>query len=179
MNQDLKTRVEHHLRTAAPHVRDRHTYQLIWEMHRTMSTMVHAPIRMLLACPKCQRQHIDTPQPHREGCASLRPTHRESWPRETCDCGAWQNPPHRTHQCQHCGHLWRPADVPTEGVEALVTKGANDGAPLPEVVTIGDRQDDLRQWFEEWKERAEGVNYLPSARNFLEYCVTRLCARTL
>ena len=29
------------------------------------------------------------------------------------------NPPHRTHLCQHCGHLWRPALVATNGVQSL------------------------------------------------------------
>lgn len=157
MERDLRTRVEDYLRTAAPHVRDRQQYKLIEELHRTMLGMVHAPIRMLLACPKCSHQHIDKPDPAR----------------------GWDNPPHRSHECQHCGHIWRPCDAPTEGVETLITKGQRDGTALPEVITIEDCQNDLRQWFEEWRTSAQGVLYFPTARSFLDYCLTRLCARTL
>ena len=38
----------------------------------------------------------------------------------------WTNPPHRSHLCAGCGHIWRPADVPTEGVRAIETKGKAD-----------------------------------------------------
>jgi hypothetical protein len=65
------------------------------------------PIPMLLFCPDCTTQHID--EPH----------------------GDWTNPPHRSHECQHCGHIWRPADVPTTGVRELQTRGACDNSPVP------------------------------------------------
>jgi hypothetical protein len=38
----------------------------------------------------------------------------------------WTNPPHRTHLCHSCGHKWRPADVATNGVAAVKTRGKDD-----------------------------------------------------
>jgi rubredoxin len=64
------------------------------------------PVPMILHCPVCGTQHIDQPQPEKD----------------------WHNPPHRSHECQSCGHIWRPADVPTTGVESIKTKGQRDGA---------------------------------------------------
>lgn len=52
-----------------------------------------APIPMLLDCPDCFLAHIDV--------------------------GEWATRPHRTHKCVHCGNEWRPANVPTRGVQAL------------------------------------------------------------
>lgn len=68
------------------------------------------PVDMLIFCPKCRLQHVDAP-------------HDE-----------WTNPPHRTHECQGCGHLWRIADIPTNGVATLHSKGRNDGSPIPDVI---------------------------------------------
>jgi hypothetical protein len=65
-----------------------------------------APIDMVLFCPKCGYQHIDEPSPD------------------------WSNPPHRTHMCLNCDYLWRPADVPTNGVKAIKTKGKADSPPV-------------------------------------------------
>lgn len=66
------------------------------------------PIPMVLHCPLCGVQHIDEPS---EG---------------------WDNPPHRSHQCQHCNCVWRPADVPTTGVLSVQTEGKADSwRPLP------------------------------------------------
>lgn len=62
------------------------------------------PIDMILRCPRCQMQHVDAPG---EG---------------------WTNPPHRSHFCAGCGAVWRPADVPTYGVQALRTRGERDEA---------------------------------------------------
>jgi hypothetical protein len=67
-----------------------------------------APIPMILHCPRCTYQHVDEPDERTEG---------------------WANPPHRSHLCHWCGHIWRPADVPTEGVKAIQTRGTNDSAP--------------------------------------------------
>lgn len=61
-----------------------------------------APISMVLHCPACGKQHIDEATEE------------------------WDNPPHRSHLCLFCGRIWRPADVPTMGVAAILTKGAND-----------------------------------------------------
>lgn len=50
--------------------------------------------------------------------------------------GAWDNPPHRSHKCSGCGHIWRPADVCTNGVAAVKTVGKNDSplvAAAPEI----------------------------------------------
>lgn len=60
------------------------------------------PLPMLLFCPRCQKQHIDAPEP----------------------ATGWTNPPHATHTCQHCGLLWRPSNHNTEGVEFV--KAAED-----------------------------------------------------
>jgi hypothetical protein len=53
------------------------------------------PLPMLLNCPSCHGQHID----------------REEW--------ANPEKAHKTHLCEHCGHLFRPSNVATVGVEAL------------------------------------------------------------
>ena len=51
------------------------------------------PIPMLLWCPECSERHIDV--------------------------GNFATKPHHTHACQSCGHVWRPAIVPTVGVRFL------------------------------------------------------------
>lgn len=66
------------------------------------------PLDMVLHCPKCGLQHVDKPDP----------------------ISLWSNPPHRSHLCHSCAHVWRPADVPTNGVEAVLTKGHMD-SPIP------------------------------------------------
>lgn len=76
-----------------------------------------APVDMVLHCPKCGRQHVDGQEEHdalKEFKATPTP---------------WTNPPHRSHLCHGCGHIWRPADVPTNGVAAVKTKG-NADSPL-------------------------------------------------
>lgn len=89
------------------------------------------PIDMVLHCPACGLQHIDSPD------ADDGQTVR--------DLGVerWTNPPHRSHLCHGCGHVWRPADVPTNGVAAVKTKGKIDSKiekdslrawPTPDVV---------------------------------------------
>ena len=83
------------------------------------------PIDMILHCPSCGMQHVDAPDtsPDHAVCDRM------------CDCAAghcdaspvaWTNPPHRSHLCHGCGHIWRPADVPTNGVAAITTQGKND-----------------------------------------------------
>jgi hypothetical protein len=53
------------------------------------------PIPMLLTCPNrdCGKRHIDE--------------------------GEFATKNHHTHACQHCGMTWRPAIVPTTGVQFL------------------------------------------------------------
>lgn len=64
------------------------------------------PIPMILFCPACGCQHIDVPD------------------------GEWINPPHRSHLCETCGHIWRPADAPTSGVLEIASRGKNDDNPV-------------------------------------------------
>lgn len=62
-------------------------------------------IPMLLWCPECGQRHIDE--------------------------GEFATKQHHTHACQHCGHCWRPAIVPTCGVRFLPgfkNEAPNDGA---------------------------------------------------
>lgn len=77
------------------------------------------PIPMVLWCPACGMQHIDEPAPEK----------------------GWDNPPHRSHECQACGLVWRPADVPTTGVGAIRTKGARDGRAIPHPEMLRSRGD--------------------------------------
>ncbi len=51
------------------------------------------PIPMLIWCPECLARHVDK--------------------------GEMAAKPHRTHACQECGHVWRPALIPTVGVQFL------------------------------------------------------------
>lgn len=52
-----------------------------------------APIPMRLTCPSCNALHIDV--------------------------GEFATKVHHTHACQSCGMVWRPAVVPTVGVQFL------------------------------------------------------------
>lgn len=72
------------------------------------------PIKMILHCPDCHCQHID------------KPTNSVCGAREVNDAEAWTNPPHRSHKCEGCGVIWRPADVYTEGVATIETQGRHD-----------------------------------------------------
>ena len=75
------------------------------------------PIDMVLHCPNCGEQHIDAPEPmieHDNGVVEFR---------------EWTNPPHRSHLCHGCGTIWRPADVSTNGVLTLKTRGRADTWP--------------------------------------------------
>jgi len=63
---------------------------------------VTVPIDMILYCPSCGEQHIDAPEEN------------------------WANPPHRSHLCDACGCIWRPADVATNGVVEIKTNGKAD-----------------------------------------------------
>lgn len=51
------------------------------------------PVPMLLHCPVCNARHVDV--------------------------GEFSTKLHHTHACQNCGHVWRPAIVPTTGVQFL------------------------------------------------------------
>lgn len=63
------------------------------------------------------RLNVDCPDPVNEA-------HLDG-PRESC-VSTWTNPPHKSHLCHACGHIWRPADVATNGVLTIKTAGKND-----------------------------------------------------
>lgn len=84
------------------------------------------PIDMVLHCPACGLQHIDAPGMNSE-----------------FDNHTWTNPPHRSHLCHGCGHIWRPADVPTNGVQAITTRGKND-SPIVERDNFGRTAEMIR-----------------------------------
>ena len=90
-----------------------------WAMTGKIELGESAPIDMLLYCPNCGVQHIDRPDTPEDGA---------DWNDPEI---AWANPPHRTHLCHACGCTWRPADVPTNGVEAIKTEGENDSWKVP------------------------------------------------
>lgn len=77
---------------------------------RRLAGLAESPVPLLLFCPECNVQHVDAPDERTPG---------------------WTNPPHRSHLCHACGHVWRPADIATTGIAALTSKGASDGSPVP------------------------------------------------
>lgn len=77
------------------------------------------PIDMILYCPQCHTQHIDT---------------ADKFHHALVDKGRWTNPPHRSHLCHYCGFIWRPADVPTNGVAEIKTRGKDDSPVAAEPV---------------------------------------------
>ena len=70
--------------------------ELRWEdlpiEHEPMTEKV-IPIPMLLWCPDCGKRHVDR--------------------------GEHATKVHRTHACQECGLVWKPAKVATVGVQFL------------------------------------------------------------
>ena len=99
---------------------------------------------MLLFCPACHAQHIDARKPCTMGVgcseagACFAAAHDEP---DRCD--AWSNPPHRSHLCHQCGHIWRPADVFTNGVQSIKTKGKAD-SPAAALQSQADATDAAR-----------------------------------
>lgn len=94
----------------------------------------HVPVPMILWCPACGSQHVDKEEEHKPDCMSLKigpepdATH--------CNCDRWTNPPHRSHLCAACGHVWRPSDVRTVGVAEIASQGSRD-TPEPVRGRIG------------------------------------------
>ncbi|WP_180541405.1 hypothetical protein [Nevskia soli] len=107
------------------------------------------PISMVLYCPNCGAQHIDAPESEPGRIISSGPgAGRAIAPKVT-----WANPPHRSHLCHACRCIWRPADVPTIGVECTKTEGKADTWPngLPQdaiaaVATLTDSSEKVRTW---------------------------------
>lgn len=77
------------------------------------------PVPMLLYCPACGQQHIDRDDPTKD--ATGLKVHSG-----ILGDAHWKNPPHRSHLCNFCGHIWRPSDHATTGVASIETKGEND-----------------------------------------------------
>lgn len=103
---------------------DRNTPDELKEMR--LDPVMPYVIPMILWCPNCGTQHIDAPEPHKPDCVLVRHPAMEV----VCSCGAWQNPPHRSHRCHKCSWIWRPADVPTTGVAEIETRGKQDEQPV-------------------------------------------------
>jgi hypothetical protein len=79
------------------------------------------PVDMILHCPRCFMQHIDAADERTPG---------------------WVNPPHKSHLCHGCGCIWRPADVATNGVAGLKTRGKDDNWPsTPGVDSVDGSRD--------------------------------------
>lgn len=92
-------------RATRPMIDERvHTSVLFEKRHWQTIAEAREPLAMLLFCPACGRQHVDKPEPEND----------------------WTNPPHRSHRCGGCGCIWRPADVPTTGIERIATRGQAD-----------------------------------------------------
>jgi hypothetical protein len=102
--------------------------ELTYHHLSTLQALIAAPIPMILFCPACGTQHIDRDQ------AEWIETYHSGADREYIKHRAWVNKPHKSHLCLKldggCGHIWRPADVPTEGVAEIATKGADDHDPI-------------------------------------------------
>jgi len=110
------------------------------------------PIDMVLHCPACGLQHIDAPE--------FNSTRRDPFPSFGADPAlSWTNPPHRSHLCHGCGHVWRPADVPTNGVVAVKTTGKADSPIVqPAASQEGDGKDVARLDWLESRQRIEAVH---------------------
>ena len=88
---------------------------------RNLGTRV---VDMILHCPACGFQHID--------CAddeAGEPSNKPMPPRRLT-AEPWGNPPHRSHLCHDCGHIWRPSDAHTNGVARIRSHGVNDSPPV-------------------------------------------------
>lgn len=94
------------------------SHKLGWT--QALERVAKPSIDMILHCPACHTQHIDEPEPAPVA------RHYDELPGGMAENQPWTNPPHRSHLCKQCGHIWRPADVPTNGVAAIKTKGEND-----------------------------------------------------
>jgi hypothetical protein len=124
------------------------------------------PIDMILHCPNCGEQHIDAPKVYQCqhptcGCAMT------DGPPCQAEHNSWENPPHRSHLCHACGHIWRPADVPTNGVAEIKTKGTND-SPEPNFAVENEAQgyalEAIHQFVPELRIREDGQTLLTPAQ---------------
>lgn len=101
------------------------------------------PIRMILFCPACGLQHIDAKEDAKEDELIVHLA-RSIFTAKLDGAGGgrrlqlWNNPPHRSHLCASCGHIWRPADVPTEGVADIQTRGKSDSPMIRVLSGLGE-----------------------------------------
>lgn len=119
------------------------------------SSLELKPLDMLIFCPHCGKQHIDKPEPEMCKCGHHLTRHDDSALHSCtvpgsssattehyrgasiCKClsftVAWDNPPHKSHTCRSdyggCGKIFRIADVPTNGVAEVKTRGKDDTWP--------------------------------------------------
>ncbi|CAJ9662621.1 Uncharacterised protein [Burkholderia pseudomallei] len=120
------------------------------------------PIDMLLFCPKCGAQHVDAPE-------------KASDDRPVLYADAWTNPPHRSHLCHACGTVWRPADVPTNGVAAIQTSGKADtwsGQPVPRAEVT----DAVRDVLDERHRQIDAEGWTPAHDDEHDKCEMALAA---
>ena len=114
----------------------------------SMPAVEPKPIDMVLYCPKCNKQHLDHPDPG--AWVDMQGGHRLYYK------PMWTNPPHKTHKCGSCGHLWRPSDHPTNGVTRTASDKDNDTRPRPTYPVVRFRSygglEADRIWFNEWDE---------------------------
>jgi hypothetical protein len=118
MSDSLRTAVESTVYSWAHQViHDRETARAQAEAVIAQLSKSPLPIPMRLTCPGtnpdgtlCGRLHIDE--------------------------GEFATKPHHTHSCQYCGMTWRPAVVPTVGVQFL--PGFKNESPA-QAIHIGDR----------------------------------------
>lgn len=91
------------------------------------------PIDMLIFCPSCGKQHVDEASPNVcEKCGFEESAHGPEPEKEGNWCPgftAWQNPPHKSHRCDNCNSVFRVADIPTNGVADIKTRGDHDTWP--------------------------------------------------
>lgn len=114
------------------------------------------PVSMILFCHDCGVQHIDAPEPHKPECVLSKGEPFDDL--TPCTCGAWTNPPHTSHLCHYCGHIFRPTDVPTYGVKEIATRGKGDS---PAVRGHIDRTSRFRP---QWRHKEDGSVYMEIAR---------------
>lgn len=128
MNDDLRAELHRAFRELGytTNWQTSHLLDLVDEM---LDAQAAKPIDMVLHCPACLEQHIDGPEePFAYGGVTGVNDYRTASGTIVTKKAAdrWANPPHRSHLCHHCGHIWRPADVPTNGVLETKTHGKND-----------------------------------------------------
>jgi hypothetical protein len=122
-----------------------------------------SPVNLLLFCPQCGEQHIDEAKPDVcETCGGS----EDQFPRDpetfVCVCKvfiAWLNPPHKSHRCTSCNHVWRPADVPTNGVKEIKTNGERDGDTRPRQKELVEALEKLISYNEDIRDGK--INYRP------------------